>query len=242
MGFGEQLGAVAFTEVAGGLLDALAISMGAGSKTAEAYEVKMSANSPKTMNADITYRRVKASSYGYTSLKDYKPNQKYEFVKWEESDSVIFISAQGKPIFMGTSLSKDSPLLDEYKAIKKKYNFWRPQCSIPSFASIGVGALCIAMGAKKIADYGSNNKRLSEKEKNKRVAKAAALISVGVTIPCVTIAILNQYLVTNKRISLYKIHNKQGMDKMRKKAAEIQVAPVVNPFDNSMEIGASINF
>ena len=57
--FGNQLAAGVVTDVTAGLLDALAISMGAGSKIAEGYGIELNAISQKVMNGNITYSRVK---------------------------------------------------------------------------------------------------------------------------------------------------------------------------------------
>ena len=238
--FGNQLAAGVVTDVMAGLLDALAISMGAGSKIAEGYGIEMNAISPKVMNASITYRRVKESSYGYSSLKDYKPNQQNRFVKWEESDSVVFINMLGKPIFI-ESLSKDSPLLYEYNEVRKKYNFWKPQYLIPSVFSVGVGAACITRGITMLTHDIRENRDLP-KDKQKRSTTAEVLyMTVGTTVPIVTIGIISG-IITSKRQSAYNKINKRNMDKMRQKAAQFSMQPILNPIDNSIEMNMSVNF
>ena len=235
--FGNQLAAGVVTDVAAGLLDALAISMGAGSKTAEGYGIELNAISPKVMNASITYRRVKESSYGYTSLKDYKPNQQNRYVKWEESDSVIFINPNGKPIFI-ESLSKDSPLLKEYNEVRKKHNFWRPQYIIPTVTSIGIGAFFIAKGCPLVA---SDKNNYTKDEIKSRVTKGGIYFAIGTIVPCITIPVVTG-IISSKRQSAYNKINEKNMDKMRQKATQFSMSPVLNPIDNSIGMNMSMNF
>lgn len=234
--FGNQLAAGVVTDITAGLLDALAISMGAGSKTAEGYGIELNAISPKVMNASITYRRVKESSYGYTSLKDYKPNQQNRFVKWEESDSVIFISPQGKPIFI-ESLSKDSPLLKEYNEIREKYNIRRPQYFIPTAASIGIGVALIVKGWPLLM----SDKDSHPDDYKSRITKGATYYAIGVIVPCIAIPIVSG-VISSKRQSAYNKINKKNMDKMRQKAAQFSMQPILNPIDNSVGMNMSLNF
>ncbi len=235
--FGNQLAAGVATDVTAGLLDALAISMGAGSVTAEGYEINMNAISPKVMNASITYRRVKESTLGYSSLKDYKPNQQNRFVKWEDSDSVVFISPQGKPMFI-ESLSNDSPLLKEYNEVKKKYNFWRPQYLIPAVASLGISAVFIAKGCPLVA---SDKHKYSNDERKSRVKRGGIFIAIGAIIPSITLPVIYG-VIDSKRQSAYNKINKKNMDKMRQKAAQFSMQPILDPIDNSIGMNMSVNF
>jgi len=231
--FGEKLGADVATSVYVGLADAIYDALTIGSKKVEAYAIDFSNPSPITMDAIIGYEKVKETTTGnHTTMNDI--TNVNHFVKWEESDSVIFISQNGKPVFAGPTLSKDSPLLDEYKAIKKKYNFWSPQYSIPSFASIGIGVICITKGINEIIDLSDKYNNLDDKERRKRSTKAGVYMAIGFTIPIVTTAIICCDLLPKKRLSMYKAYNKKSMNKMRKKAAELYMQPNMNPFDNSI--------
>lgn len=238
--FGNQLAAGVVTDVTAGLLDALAISMGAGSKIAEGYGIELNAISPKVMNANITYRRVKESSYGYTSLKDYKPNQQNRLVKWEASDSVVFINMLGKPIFI-ESLSKDSPLLYEYNEVRKKYNFWKPQYLIPSAVSVGVGAACITRGITMLTHDIRENRDLPKDKQKSSTTAEVLYMTVGTTVPIVTIGIISG-IISSKRQSAYNKINKKNMDKMRQKATQFSMQPILNPIDNSIGMNMSVNF
>jgi len=235
--FGNQLAAGVATDVTAGLLDALAISMGAGSVEAEGYEINMSAISPKVMKANITYCRVKESSLGYSSLKGYKPNKHNRFVKWEESDSVIFINPNGKPIFI-ESLSKDSPLLKEYNEVRKKHNFWRPQYIIPTVTSIGIGAFFIAKGCPLVA---SDKNNYTKDEIKSRVTRGGIYFAIGTIVPCITIPLV-AITISSKRQSAYNKINEKNMDKMRQKAAQFSMSPILNPVDNSIGMNMSVNF
>lgn len=192
------------------------------------------------MNANITYRRVKDSSLGYSKIKADEPNRPNRFVKWEESDSVIFISEDGRPIFMG-SLQKNSSLLNEYNEVRHEYNFGRPKYLIPSLVSIGVGAACITRCITMLTHDIRENKGLPKDKQKNSDKKEAILLGVGVTIPIVTIAVISD-VITKKRQSVYNKINKKSMDKMRQKATDFSMQPILNPIDNTIGMNISLNF
>lgn len=229
--FGEKLAADAITSVYVGLSDAIFDALAVGSKRVEVYQMDFSNPTSSTMDAVIAYQNVKEKTTGVRTTKKDITGLNH-FVKWEESDSVIFISQGGKPIFAGYSLSKDSPLLDEYKAIKKKYNFWKPKYWIPTTIGVGVAGYCFGQSIQWMID---------DIKKDKVSAKSIILSIVG---GGVLGGALGYYWgkIQIDRGKKYKEINKKGMEKMRKKAASIHIHPNFNPFDNSMEIGASINF
>ena len=236
MGVGEQLAAGVVTDVAAGLLDALAISLGAGSKTVEAYYVETKAISPKLMNANITYKRVKATSLGYTTTKEYKPNQKESFVKWEEADSVLFISPKGKPIYPW-NLSVNSSLLNEYNMIKKEYNFWKPKYCLPTLAITAVGSYIMACGISKMSDS-IKEYEYDKKTSDRHAIQGSLIFSIGLSAIVGSIGFTHD-LISLKRQFAYDEINKKNMDKMRKKAGEFSMQPYLNPDEES--IGMNIN-
>lgn len=238
--FGEKLAADVLTSVYVGLADAIYDALAIGTKKVEAYAINFYNPTAITMNAIIGYERAKATTTGNcTTMNDMRNVNR--FVKWEDSDSIVFISPNGKPVFAGQTLSEDSPLLDEYKAIKKKYNLWSPQYSIPSFASIGIGAAFITKGINEIIDL-NNKGRMDDKELNKESLKVAMYMTAGICIPMITTYLFWCDLLPKKRLSMYNAYNKKSMDKMKKKAAELYMQPTVNPFDKSIDMDVSVNF
>lgn len=233
--FGEKLGADVLTTVYVGLADAIFDAMAVGSKRVEAYAINLSNPTSSTIDAIIAYQNVKEKTTGERIVTDDVTSINH-FVKWEESDSVIFISQEGKPIFAGLSLSKDSPLLDEYKAIKKKHNLWKPKYLIPCLAGLGVGGYCLGQSISWMIDD------INDKTKSSASAKTIVLASVGGGIIGGVLGYILDGKMSFGRRAAYMKLNKQSLDKMRKKAAEMHLQPEYDPFNNSISMGASINF
>ena len=145
--FGQKLAGSVVTELVGGLFDGLAMSGAKSSKTGEAFDVELNGLSPNVMSEKISYRKVEIDSYGYNHLQKYYPNLQYTFVKWNPSDSIIFIDEKEKPIYVGISSPQ---LLSEYNAIQNKYNQWKkPQYVIPAIVAIGGSLFCYTCFVKK---------------------------------------------------------------------------------------------
>lgn len=232
--FGQQLAGHVITEVIGGLFDALATGMAKSTKKAEGYEIELSGVSPQVMNASISYREVELDNVsGNLKTKNQELNKQYTFVKWEPSDSIIFINGNGKPMFVG-SLDKDSPLLKEYNDVKKKYNFWKPKYIIPTVLGVGVGAFCITKGIKVLIDK-------TTPDSTKKNLKFFAWWMGGFTAIMVP-SIWSFVKIQSNRLKAYNEINERSMEKMRKKAATLSISPLYNPTDHAIGMHLNLTF
>lgn len=240
--FGKKLGASFATELIGGLFDAFAMNVGTGSKTSEGYGIKLYMTSPKVMEAKITYRRVKVSSNGNSSLEEHKPNQPNRFVKWEESDSVIFISQNGKPMSVST-LSKDDPLLKKYNAINEKYNIKRAKYLCPLILGEAVGITCLTYGIVKfVSEIKEENRYGGETEQTKKASIGSYVsAALGFTMAIATPSIIENEITRGRRKAYDEI-NRASMSKMRKKAAEFSLQPMYNPQYNQFGMALNVKF
>lgn len=94
-----------------------AIMYASNIESAQRYEILLTQQAPKVLDATIRYAFARYN-YNNGHIKQTEDIKKLTFVKWEESDSIVFISDKGKPIFIGEEVPADSPLLIEYNANK----------------------------------------------------------------------------------------------------------------------------
>ncbi len=224
----DDAGATIISSLANSIYGALAV----GSKTVEEYVISFTNPTSKTMDATVNYQKVKEKTNGNRKLIDTKKNKATKFVKWEESDSVIFIH-NGKPLFAGQYLHGDSPLLKEYNAVRKKYNIWKPQYLIPAVVSVGVGTFCLTKCFRKTPQD------LSDDEKAKRIKEDCTYMIIGAIVPVLGVNLVIK-AISSKRKAVYNKINQKSLEKMRKKAATLSLSPSIDPIDNAL--GVNMNF
>ena len=88
-------------------------------ETAEAYEIRLTPQVPQVLDVSVKYA-YSQHNYNNGKTKHTEDTKKLTFVKWEETDSVVFISKRLQPIFCGDTLSVNSPLLERFNAKKDK--------------------------------------------------------------------------------------------------------------------------
>lgn len=233
---GEKIAVESINKGVSSLMESFAMSLAVSTKRAEGYEVEFNAISPKVMTSSISYKKVEIKSTGRTRTLGNRPDQLYTFVKWEPEDSTIFIDKNGKPIFIN-SLDERSPLLDEYREIKKKINFWKPKYSVPVIIGTGAGAYCLYRGIKlTIDDNKENGGNVGRK------GKQGLLWMVGgsAVIGCVIGLIIPK--IKKDRLAAYDEINRRSMRKMRQKAAEFSLQPNYNPINNAVGIDLCYTF
>lgn len=200
--------------------------------------MQMQLTSYKTMSASISYENIKERTDGITTHKDWVREHKSKFVKWEESDSVIFISANGEPAFAGGSIEANSPLLEEYNQVRKKYKWSKPQYLIPTIVSAGAGAYCFVQGLIMMFDGIMDDNH----QWNKRNTQGLLLYALGAPIITGGVCGFISEHIKKKRQAAYKEINKRSMDKMRQKALDVNIFPEVNPIDESIGMNVRINY
>ena len=88
-------------------------------ETAEAYEIRLTPQVPQVLDVSVRYEYAR-HNYNNGKTKHTEDTKKLTFVKWEETDSVVFISKRLQPIFCGDTLSVNSPLLERFNAKRDK--------------------------------------------------------------------------------------------------------------------------
>lgn len=88
-------------------------------ETAETYNIQLTPLVPQVLDVSVKYGYAR-HNYNNGKTKHTEDTKKLTFVKWEETDSVVFISKRLQPIFCGDTLSVNSPLLEAFNAKKDK--------------------------------------------------------------------------------------------------------------------------
>lgn len=220
------------------IVDVLASSLANSSKVAEGYNIQFYGLSPSVMNAYVLYNKVKVMSSGSTEIIERNHNPKYTFVKWEPSDSVIFIDNRGKPMFT-ESLGNDSPLLKEYNDVKKRINFWKPKYCIPTFIGAGACGYGMYKGIKLMIDDAKENKQTGEIGKKGKQG-FVWFFGSSTVLGCVLGIFLSK--ISSDRMAAYNEINKNNMRKMRQKAAELSLQPSYDPVDHAVGMNFQLSF
>ncbi len=114
IGFGIGLGVQVLTAVA-----VFAIIYSSNIETARKYEIRLTPQAPKVLDVSVKYIYAK-HNYNNGKTKQKEEIKKLTFVKWEETDSIIFVSNNGKPVFIGEELPADSPLITKFNANNRR--------------------------------------------------------------------------------------------------------------------------
>lgn len=96
-----------------------AITYASNIETAETYEIQLTPQVPQVLDVSVKYGYAR-HNYNNGKTQHTEDIKKLTFVKWEETDSVVFISKRLQPIFCGDTLPVNSPLLEAFNAKKNK--------------------------------------------------------------------------------------------------------------------------
>ena len=189
----------------------------------EQYNIALSPFSDNVLSARMLHVSATVDNEGH--VKESNLNDECKFVRWEESDNIVFVSTNGNPITL-KPVSKDDPILDEYNAIKKQTSFWQPKYLIPFFVGNAAGAYLVYAGIDRLLKYDDFDKYF-------------ALYLGGITTVMVSSIVPTKIAIT-KRDKLYKELNEKNIEKLQKKyRAEFSISPSYNPTNNA--IGATVN-
>ena len=218
------------TILATSLIEGLLKSSTISSKSVEAYTFAMMPRTQVTLDAAFSY--VSGKNVNGVVVKDEKElNQRRLLVKWEESDSVYFISAKGDPISLDP-LAKNDPLFKDYNKIHKRASTTKWAVGL----STGVASACLCYyginGA--IRNFGNDSK------------KGIIDLVIGVGSPffvfCIPYAIVSTSIENKAKDSYSKINikNKNKLIRKAEKAEKkLSLAPCYDPETNA--VGASVN-
>lgn len=240
---GDQLKMDAISYTGSFVLDLLANYAAEGSKEVKSYGIEFTGKSTKLLDAKIHYNNMKVKTNNKIE-KNIDQEVQSQFVKWEESDSVLFFS-NNKPIFLGETLSDNSPMLKEYKEIKKKFtrNWWKPKYLLPGIGGIILGAGgAFAGGYLMWLSVEEPAKDAAEKQLNKELFSSGLSISFLSILGGIAMA---KYFFHDKRMAdcqkeLDKL-NERNREKLRNKAI-LTISPQVDAINSGLGVNAKLTF
>lgn len=224
--FEDKLAASVATSLTTGLLDAMFTGMTVSSRTEEFYSFAMAAVTPDVMEGEVYHNGTTIYSDGRVVTRDNKATRNL-FVRWEEEDSVVFVSSSGRPITVAP-IADDSPILKDYKAVKWHNSFFNPRTFFPAMIGMGVGGWMGYTGIKTM---------IPQDDTRDVSVRGALMFIFGFTTMITTMGIsFSSGIDSADRTRL----NQKSMEKLKRKMwAELSFAPVYNPEYNAM--GASMN-
>ncbi|MCQ2235313.1 MAG: hypothetical protein MJZ24_11310 [Paludibacteraceae bacterium] len=251
--FEDKVVATILTEATASLTEYLIKSMMISSKTDNVYNLILFPRSTNVLNAYVSHLLVKTSTSttGVPNVR-YKENVQYKqtkMVRWEESDSVIFVSSNGMPITLSAK-PIDDPILKEYYDIDRKYSLRNPAYSIPfiSLNVTGLGTLIWGLDEKKksfIRDSQGNKipngyggYLFDEKLSTKAVL---LMVTGGLTIYATNLAFL--VVLSNSKSFAYQELNGRNLEKLRRKAqTTVSLSPTYYPEQSALGANLNISF
>lgn len=246
--WGDKMAASAITSLTTSALDALYKSINTSSKTDNVYNMVLFPRTDDVLNAYVSHVTVKTitteNANPRSVYNEYVKDKRMRFVRWEEADSLFFVSANGRPITLG-ELPVDDPVLDEYWQIRKKHSLGNPAYLLPLLGGNAIGAFLIIKGAgmdefirdaygnkipNGLGGYLFDDKILGR--------KIGALVGGGILCFATTIAVPK--IMFDNRGNAYMDINRRNLEKLRQKAkVSMSISPSYDPYNNSL--GANIN-
>lgn len=224
---GEKMAADVMVTLSTAALNGLVSRLNVSSTYTRVYSFTVFPNSPNVMNALVSYTSVKVETPNTAGgqpkqyYNDYVTNKKSRLVRWEEEDSVFFVSANGKPITL-TPMSLDDPTLDDYRHIKDRYSLKNPALFLPLIVGDMAGIWMIT-SASDVS---------SKKEFSYKMGGGVLLCIVATLTPII--------IMKNGREFAYYELNRKNLAKLRRKAsASLTLSPTYCLDRNAL--GAAVN-
>lgn len=248
--FQEQLAATAMTAMATATLDVIYKSLNTSSKTDNVYNMVLFPRTDNVLNAYVSHVNVKTitteNANPRSVYNEYVKDKRMRFVRWEEKDSIFFMSANSRPITL-REISLEDPLFNEYRQIKRKHSLRNPAYFLPLIAGNVIGALLIKKGVDldyECFERDANGDKIPNGHggylfDEKKLGKAVAAWSIG-GILCFATTIAVPKIMFDNRKNAYMDINRRNLEKLRQKAkASMSISPSYDPYNNSL--GANIN-
>lgn len=197
---------IAVNLIANGI-DKLLTDMTYSTNTQEVYQFVLRPTINDVLFGEMSHEAVVVDNDGNKYVSDNTQDKSIGFVRWEDSDSVIFISANGNPITLNP-IDVKSPLLRDYYRIQKESSYWNPQYSIPSILFTALGGFLVYSGIKEI----SNND-------NVLLGAGLSIGGIGVVIGAIEIPIKKS---EKKKAERYQELNKRSYTKLYRKGVRLQ--------------------
>lgn len=236
---GEKAGATIATNYISSLLDGIFVASSVSSRRVESFLLVMQKHSDIMIEANISHIDAEMYSNGKLNEFDRVENEPLTFVKWEEEDNVMFVSANGKPITL-TPTATDSEVLSEYRRIKNNYSFANPKYLFPTLGGEIIGSALIGWGMNNMNKYGKLEKN-ERKNANSMLTKSVVGVSSGVLI-CILTPVLTWDIISSKRTKAYKKLNNKNSMKLQNKIHDLSLMPNYDYITNSGQLTMSYAF
>lgn len=246
----DKLAASALTTLTSAAMDIFAYSLNTSSKTDEVYNMVLFPKNDKVMNSYVSHvsatTTTTSNSDPNTVYNEYIKDKRMQFVRWEESDSMFFVSTNREPITLSTIATKD-PVFDEYWQIKDKYSIKNPRYFIPMLSGTLLSGIMLSKAVKLLRDgrmkdeFGNEiqNPDGSYQTNDKNITNGV-LLGVGAEIIAIFTFVGTPTSWISKREKAYMEINRRNIEKLRQKAkASMSVSPTYSAENKAM--GAAIN-
>lgn len=226
MSKGSQIGA----SLASGLMlagvDMILSSMAYSYHEFEYYKYVVTQRNENVLDARISHRYKFVDNEGHTRDRDNYDDKYAKFVRWEENDSIYFITPTRFDIITLNPIDKKDPMLDEYNEVMHRTSGWRFKDMIPRWCGYVLGGYLFYSGVVNI-------------DIKKNVGIGIVEFIGGLAIPCIVVCFTADR--RNKtRVKECEQINDRNIEKLRRKAnAELSFSPNYNP--NYDAVGASVN-
>lgn len=241
----ERLAISVATKLTFAAINAWVKTWNTSSKKDMVYNFVLSPKSHNVMNAFVTHvdatTKTTANESPRTIYNKYIKDRKNQMVRWEECDSVYFVSSNNQLISL-TPMPEDDPLFNEYNAIDAKHSILKPAYFVPMIAGNILGVLMIKKGfyyddlvdANKVPNiYGGYD------VDSRDIAKAV-LCWVGGGLVCFFSTIGIPIICSHNEEKAFMKLNKRNIEKLRRKATvSLSMAPQYDVYHDCL--GANIN-
>lgn len=239
LNLGEKTGATIATNFISSVLDGLFVSSSISSRKFETFMLVMQKHSDVTIEANVSHIDAEIYSNGKLIESDRIEDKPLTFVKWEEGDNVMFVSANGKPITL-TPTATNSNVLSEYKQIKHNYSFGNPKYLLPTLGGEIIGSALIFWGMNNMNKY-IKLEDTESKNANRILTKTVVGILSGGLV-CTLTPVLIWEIISSKRTKAYKKLNSKNCKKLQNKIQELSLMPNYNYIMNSVQLTMNCTF
>lgn len=249
----ERLAASLATELTFATLNALVKTLNTSSKNDQVYNIVLFPRDTNVINSFVSHVDVTTlATSGETPKSVYNKHikdRKNLMVRWEESDSVYFVS-RNKQIISLSPMSINDELFEEYNSIKRKHSLRNPAYFIPMIT----GTLLSGYIIKKGVDYNYESYERDEfgnKIPNglggylfdSRKTAKAVICWTGGALLCMSTIMGIPMIISNNREKAFIQLNRRNVEKLRRKASvDVTMLPTYDIEHDCLGANLNISF
>jgi hypothetical protein len=170
-------------------------------------------------------------------------------VRWEESDSICFVSRNGNPITLHP-VDENDPVLDDYRRIEYNHSILCPKVFLPF---LGCDALAVVsfIHGRKLYDMSFARDEYGNKIPNglggtvfdENLFHKGFLYMFGGIMGCLAANTAILITVSNQRNKAFDELNLKNMEKLRRKAStQLSMSPTYYPENNALGVNVNLSF